>query len=128
MSNKNAYPVLPSRGRSSGGPKLPCICGCKELTGSRFRPGHDGRLNGWVNHVIGGGAVPDHADLARAIRVEIALRKSAGVTDHAHAKLQITREDLAKGGKLVAKVTKRAKRATKPVVVTPATEGTDASV
>ena len=122
-----AFPVLPSRGRSAsgnGGPKLPCLCGCGELTGSRFRPGHDGRLNGWVNHVVSGGNIPDHAALALAIRTEIALRKAAGITDHAHAKLQITRQDLEKGGKLVKATKKVAKarkpRAAKPVIEVPA--------
>jgi hypothetical protein len=32
----------------------PCRCGCGELTGGTFRPGHDARYYGWLKKVASG--------------------------------------------------------------------------
>jgi len=32
----------------------PCLCGCGEQVGGRFRMGHDGRYYGWMKRIVGG--------------------------------------------------------------------------
>lgn len=46
-------PALPKLPRAPRKPKpvRPCECGCGGSTKSRFVPGHDGRLHGWVLRV-----------------------------------------------------------------------------
>lgn len=39
-------PPLPKASKPK--PLVPCECGCKNLTRSRFYPGHDSRMRGWI--------------------------------------------------------------------------------
>lgn len=38
-------------GRRAKKRNLPCGCGCGEMTGRAFAPGHDGRLSGWFRRL-----------------------------------------------------------------------------
>lgn len=74
-------PALPKLPRAPRKPKpvRPCECGCGGSTKSRFVPGHDGRLHGWVLRVERG--VIKLADIQPEgvqIAVAAALRAKGG--------------------------------------------------
>ncbi len=57
MSNLTSLPGLPSLPSIKA--RRPCACGCAGLTQSRFMPGHDAKLYGWVRRAKAGVFAPD---------------------------------------------------------------------
>jgi hypothetical protein len=51
-----AVAAAPKAGRTPKPPRQlhPCLCGCGEQVGGRFRMGHDGRYYGWMKRIVGG--------------------------------------------------------------------------
>lgn len=86
-------PVLTNRRSRGQVAKLPCLCNCGRLTGGRFAPGHDGKIQSLVLDYESGIKVP--APHTKVVAIEAALRKAAGLTGQAHVPIQLTREDVA---------------------------------
>lgn len=102
------FPSLPTKG---GGGTGTCLCGCGGETKSRFVPGHDGLLTGWVLRVENGLAMDAVPDIhRRSVGVEVGLRKKAKLAG-SHTRVLINAEELAKAPKLKAKVVRKAKSA-----------------
>ena len=89
-SSPVSLPALPRRNGSVV--KLPCLCNCGKLTGGRFAPGHDGRIQSLALSMESGIKIP--APWTRVVAIEVALRKAAGLTGQSHVPVQITREDV----------------------------------
>lgn len=72
-------PPLPRAGKKQK-PQKPCECGCGEMTRSRFAPGHDSYLRGWVlrveREIVKIGEVPEQHQAA--VRKALKERKQEG--------------------------------------------------
>lgn len=120
--NLNALPPLPRMTRASRPATNACLCGCGGLTSSRFVPGHDSRLRGWVLRVERGQIDINDALITKGERVEIL--KAIDARDHGRP--TATHIPPREGGRAKVDKPKAAKRARKPKATPQAAPEADA--
>lgn len=87
-----SLPALPRKARASRASLGLCLCGCGRSTGSRFAPGHDAKLQGWVLVVESGAMSEAPYPHTLPVAIEIELRAASGIAKLAHVPLLITPE------------------------------------
>ena len=89
-------PPLPRAGKKQK-PQVECMCGCGELTRSKYAPGHDSYLRGWVLRVERGyvkiSEVPEQHQAAVKREMKANKAKAAKATEAEAPELEETTAD-----------------------------------